>query len=130
MRLGFTLFLAVLIVGCSNSNKTITTSGSTEGTSASSTSAATVEGDAGYRFASPILLKADGTPIRVEQPGYACPTVADIDRDGKLDLVVGQFSEGAMQWFKNEAAAGEPPQLIAAGWLQTNGDRAIVPGVW
>ena len=130
MRLGFTLFLAMLVAGCSNSTKTITTSGSTDEVAAPTTAGETVEGDAGYRFAAPIQLKADDQLIQVEQPGYACPTVADVDQDGTLDLVVGQFSEGAMQWFKNEATAGEPPRLIAAGWLQTNGERAIVPGVW
>src|SRR5262249_15812929 len=38
-------------------------------------------------FAPPVRLKADGVVIRVESPGYASPCLADIDGDGKLDLL-------------------------------------------
>jgi hypothetical protein len=77
-------------------------------------------------FAPPVLLKADGVAIRVEAPGYACPCWVDIDRDGKKDLVVGQFRDGKMRSFKNlgdgKFAAGE--------WLKAEGKVAEVPGVW
>ena len=45
-------------------------------------------------FAPPVRLKADGVPIRVESPGYACPCLADLDGKGKMDLLVGQFNKG------------------------------------
>ena len=82
------------------------------------------------RFEMPVRLEADGQPIKVESPGYACPTVADVDGDGKLDLVVGQFNQGHMQFFKNLAESGESPKFAAAQWLKTGEERAIVPGVW
>jgi hypothetical protein len=82
------------------------------------------------RFEMPVRLEADGQPIKVESPGWACPTVADVDGDGKLDLVVGQFNQGHMQFFKNLAEPGATPKLAAAQWLKTGEERAIVPGVW
>lgn len=81
-------------------------------------------------FAGPQLVKAAGQPISVEAPGYACPTVVDLDGDGRLDLVVGQFNGGMMQYFRNEAEAGTPPNFAAAQWLMSEGSRAYVPGVW
>jgi hypothetical protein len=56
--------------------------------------------------------------------------MADVDGDGADDLVVGQFSQGNLQFFKNLAASEESPRLAAAEWLKTGKERAIVPGVW
>lgn len=81
-------------------------------------------------FDTPVRLKAEGEYISVEAPGYACPTMADVDGDGKDDLVVGQFNQGHMQFFKNIAADGQSPKFAAAKWLTTGDERAVVPGVW
>ena len=74
----------------------------------------TAESDAGEEF------------VRVESPGWACPSWHDLDRDGKKDLVVGQFHDGKMRVYRN---LGEG-KLAAGEWLQAEGDVAEVPGVW
>ena len=81
-------------------------------------------------FETPVRLTAEGEYISVEAPGYACPTMADVDGDGKDDLVVGQFNQGHMQFFKNIAVDGQSPKFAAAQWLTTGEERAVVPGVW
>lgn len=77
-------------------------------------------------FDRPVRLKAGGAPVRVESPGYAAPCWADVDGDGKKDLVVGQFNKGKMRVFKN-LGNGE---FGSGVWLQAEGQVAEVPGVW
>lgn len=81
-------------------------------------------------FGMPMLVTAGGEPVSVEAPGYACPTVVDLNNDGRLDLVVGQFNQGAMQFFKNTAEPGQTPSFEKGEWLMSEGSRATVPGVW
>ena len=83
-----------------------------------------------YRFDQPVRIEAGGKVVSVESPGYACPTMADVDGDGKQDLVVGQFKKGNMQFCKNVAEAGQPPKFAAAAWLTIGDERLEVPGVW
>ena len=77
-------------------------------------------------FEKPVRLKGGGETIRVESPGYAAPCWADVDGDGKKDLLVGQFRQGKIRVFKN---AGKN-ELKAGKWLQAEGGIAQVPGVW
>jgi hypothetical protein len=77
-------------------------------------------------FQVPVRMKADGAAVRVEGPGYAAPCWADIDGDGKKDLLVGQFSGGKIRVFKNLGA----DQLAAGDWLMAEGNVAEIPGVW
>jgi hypothetical protein len=73
-----------------------------------------------------VRLKAGGVAIRVESPGYAAPCWADIDGDGKKDLLVGQFNKGKIRVFKNMGGENLAPGV----WLQAEGQVAEVPGVW
>ena len=77
-------------------------------------------------FENPVRVEAGGAAIRVESPGYAAPCWADIDGDGKKDLLVGQFRQGKIRVFKNLGAG----KLAAGTWLQAEGQVAEVPGVW
>jgi len=53
--------------------------------------------------ASPTLLKLDGNDLDVGQ--YAAPYVADIDRDGRIELIVGE-NNGNINLFRNTASSG------------------------
>ena len=78
------------------------------------------------RFGAPVRLEAAGKLIKVERPGYASPCWADVDGDGKEDLVVGQFSGGKMKVYKNLGDG----KLAEGKWLEAGGEIAEVPGVW
>lgn len=77
-------------------------------------------------FEPPVRIQAEGVPVRVESPGYAAPCWADIDGDGKKDLLVGQFAGGKIHVYKNLGDG----KLAAGEWLQAEGAVAEVPGVW
>jgi hypothetical protein len=80
----------------------------------------------GADFDAPVRMTAAGEPVKVESPGYAAPCWADIDGDGKDDLLVGQFSRGKIRVFRNQGGG----ELAAGEWLQADGAEAQVPGVW
>ena len=77
-------------------------------------------------FEAPVRLKADGVPVRVEDPGWACPCWADLDGDGKKDLLVGQFDGGKIRVYKGLGDG----KLAAGDWLKADGATAEIPGVW
>ncbi len=77
----------------------------------------------------PVLVQADGEPIKVQSPGYACPVLADWDGDGKPDLLVGQFNGGKVKFFKNLGGEGLP-KYAKAEFVKTDGKPLEVPGVW
>jgi hypothetical protein len=81
---------------------------------------------AAVEFKEPVRLTAEGEAIRVESPGYAAPCWADIDGDGKKDLLVGQFRGGKIRFHKNLGDG----KLAKGEWLQAGGADAEVPGVW
>lgn len=83
-------------------------------------------GGGSAEFQPPVRLKAGDVPVRVESPGYAAPCWADIDGDGKKDLLVGQFSGGKIHVHKNLGDG----KLAPSEWLKAEGAVAEVPGVW
>lgn len=78
------------------------------------------------QFSDPVRLKAGDEVVRVEAPGWACPSWHDLDGDGKKDLVVGQFRGGKMKVYRNLGGG----KLAAGTWLEAEGEVAEVPGVW
>ncbi len=85
--------------------------------------------DSGYQFELGVMLYADGASIAVESPGYACPTVVDVDGDGVDDLVVGQFAGGKMKWYRNTANETTTPEYAVGEWIRCDDEPAQVPGV-
>lgn len=77
-------------------------------------------------FEKPVRLKGGEEVVKVEAPGYAAPCLADIDRDGKADLLVGQFKDGKIRVYKGVGAG----KFAAGDWLKADGEVALVPGVW
>jgi hypothetical protein len=67
-----------------------------------------------YAFGKPRKLESDGKPIAVPH-GDAHPVVADWDRDGKLDLIVGTGA-GSVLWYRN-LGTNQQPKLAAAQTL-------------
>jgi hypothetical protein len=77
-------------------------------------------------FERPVRLRAGDAAIRVEGPGYAAPCWADVNGDGAMHLLVGQFKKGKIRVFRHLDAENFAP----GNWLQAEGDIAEVPGVW
>ena len=77
-------------------------------------------------FQPPVRLMAGDAAVRVESPGYAAPCLADLDGDGKKELLVGQFAKGKIRVFKHLGDEKFEP----GEWLRAGGEVAQVPGVW
>lgn len=78
------------------------------------------------QFEKPVRLTCKGKMIKIEQPGYASPCFADIDGDGKSELLVGQYSGGKIGVFKGL----DGTDFASREWLRAEGTVAEVPGVW
>jgi len=124
------LLLLLLIYGCAEqpSTQKMATSTASEDSARSSNTPQVSEAFANVpvKFAAPIQLVTEAGPIAVEEPGYASPCWADMDRDGIKDLLVGQFSGGKIRVYKNLGGL----KFASGEWLQAGGAVAQVPGVW
>ena len=76
-------------------------------------------------FEAPARINAGDAPIDVDV-GHAAPFVADLDGDGKNDLLVGQFGEGKLRVYKN-IGDNKAPKFKDFEWLKAGGDIARVP---
>jgi|GEM_PF-2197397 len=78
----------------------------------------------------PVRLEAGGEYIDVGACiGHSGPHFADLDRDGKLDLLVGDFS-GHIHYYRNTTTEEDAAPVYAAGeMLQANG-KAIKVSNW
>jgi hypothetical protein len=79
-------------------------------------------------LAPPVRLTADGAPIdlgKLSKYAHAGPCVADVDGDGKRDLLVGDFP-GAFWLFVNTGSNAKPAYK-AGKKLSAGGGEAKVP---
>ena len=72
---------------------------------------------AGVEFEKPVRLLGGGEVIKVEAPGYAAPCLADLNGDGKKDLLVGQFRGGKIKIYpgKGDGKFGAGAPSVTAG---------------
>ena len=61
----------------------------------------------------------NGTNVLTADSGYAVPAVADWNNDGKIDLMVGQFS-GKIRLFLNQSPSNTPV-FNGSTLIQANG---------
>ena len=76
-------------------------------------------------FAPPVKLTAGDAAIDVAI-GHADPFVADMNGDGKLDLLVGQFGQGKLLFFAN-IGTNEAPKLAKGEFLRAGEIELSVP---
>jgi len=76
-------------------------------------------------FERPVRLEAGGRAIDTDI-GHAHPLLYDFDRDGKRDLLVGQFGGGKLRIHKN-IGTNESPKFAEMTWFMAGGEIATVP---
>jgi len=76
------------------------------------------------RFAEPVLVNDNGTPIDVGY--YGAPQMFDWDRDGKKDLVVGQFTSGMVRFYPNVGENADP-EFNGFSYIQADGQNIQLP---
>lgn len=64
-------------------------------------------------------------PINVDR-GHAAPAVFDFDNDGKKDLLVGQFGEGKLRFYRN-LGSNRRPRFKGFSYVTVNGMQISVP---
>jgi hypothetical protein len=76
-------------------------------------------------LAPPIQLQAGGQPINVDM-GHAAPFVADLNGDGRMTLLVGQFGDGKLRLYPNIGTKREP-KFYKFEWFKVDGKVVSVP---
>jgi hypothetical protein len=71
----------------------------------------------------PEIIKTSSVPLRIEG-NHSDPFVIDWDGDGALDLISGS-SNGGVQWARNRAGKGKPPDLGPFQWLINPGRQPV-----
>jgi len=77
-------------------------------------------------FQRPVRLKAAGAPIDTgPQWAHSGPCFHDVDRDGRRDLLVGDFS-GQFRLYRN-LGTDQQPKFAEGEWLMAGAEVAKVP---
>lgn len=77
------------------------------------------------RVAIAVPVQAARCPINVTA-GHAAPCLADLDGDGRVELLVGQMGDGRLRVYRNEGPA-EQPRFERFTWFQAGGTMGKVP---
>lgn len=78
------------------------------------------------QLAAPVRLEVDGEPIdSINDIGHSGPALHDLDGDGKLELLVGNF-RGHIDVFSREESSTSP-SWKSEGRLQAAGENFAVP---
>ena len=72
----------------------------------------------------PFVVMAGNDPINVDT-GHAAPYVVDWNKDGKKDLLVGQFDGGKMRIYLNRGSNNKP-SFKDFTYFQAGGELATV----
>ena len=75
-------------------------------------------------FKTGVNIQANGSPIDVGT--YSIPNVCDWDSDGKKDLLVGQFLDGKVRFYRNQGT-DEEPVFTNFTYLEAHGEIISVP---
>ncbi len=76
------------------------------------------------RFAQPVLVNDAGVPIDVGY--YGAPQMFDWNRDGRKDIVVGQFTSGMIRFYPN-VGSDTAPEFNGFQYLEADGVQITLP---
>ncbi|MEX2139111.1 MAG: VCBS repeat-containing protein [Pirellulales bacterium] len=74
----------------------------------------------------PVKIQANGRPLDVGRSGHAAPYFADVDGDGRRDLLVGQYADGRLRLYRNNGT-NKAPRFGSFEYVLAGGQPASVP---